>query len=68
MLKLLIIDDNPNFCQALSGIAADTGMETTCAHTAADGLLKAAKGGFDAVIIAWMHCLRSNPLIHDQRS
>ncbi len=51
MLKLLIIDDNPNFCQALSGIAADTGMETTCAHTAADGLLKAAKGGFDAVII-----------------
>lgn len=50
-MKILIIDDEPDFAQTLSRNLTSSGHETTTAATGAEGLMKAASTGAEVVLL-----------------
>ncbi len=51
MKKILIIDDDEFFCEALAEIVKREGHESDCAYTLMQGLKKAGTGGYDVVFL-----------------
>jgi two-component system NtrC family response regulator len=49
--KVLIIDDDKEFCDLLSEMVQETGYESLCAYTLHDGLKLASSGQFDVVFL-----------------
>ncbi|MEN6374246.1 MAG: sigma-54 dependent transcriptional regulator [Smithella sp.] len=62
MGKVLIIDDNEFYAEALSEMIKGLGHEVTCAGTAEDGLKAAQSGDFDVVFLD-IHLPDGNGLI-----
>jgi DNA-binding response OmpR family regulator len=50
-VRLLLVDDNPKLCRMVKEYLEPLGYEVALAHTGPDGLEKALRGGFDAVIL-----------------
>lgn len=51
MAKILIIDDDEGMCFILAGMVRQTGHDTTCAYTLAEGLKAASSGVYDVVFL-----------------
>lgn len=50
-VRLLLVDDNPKLCRMVKEYLEPLGYEVALARTGPDGLEKALRGGFDAVIL-----------------
>jgi two-component system NtrC family response regulator len=51
MGKVLVIDDDPEICDAIASAVTRMGHEIACSLTLADGLEKAGSGSFDIVLL-----------------
>jgi DNA-binding response OmpR family regulator len=49
--QLLLVDDNPKLCRLVKEYLEPLGYQIALAHTGPDGLEKALRGGFDAIIL-----------------
>ena len=51
MARVLVIEDDPGTAAEIASALGDAGLQADCAQTGRDGLLKAAAGTYDAVVL-----------------
>ena len=50
-MRILVIEDDLGTAAEIASALGDAGFEADCAHTGRDGLLQAAAGKYDAVVL-----------------
>jgi DNA-binding NtrC family response regulator len=50
MLKILLVDDEPDMCALIADVLRDAGHEVSCAGDGEEALAKASSGSFDVVL------------------
>ena len=49
--KILLVDDDRDFCAEMTGLLGEEGCDVAAAHDGVAGLALASRGGFDLVIL-----------------